>query len=477
MGQDNLKQIKDILFDHVVSIDTDQLWAEIESKRRRGFLWIKLLLSGIALMMFVSMSYMAGQHYFNDVNTEEAIPSKNNSRSLMAIATINDQESIFQDDKEEAVIHENDLANKTLIEITEDNSAEILIKYSDEEASQTQQKTSIAGSTFNQKETERSELKQNIDYSDVVQNSNKEKNNPSVIGIDQSDLTETKHKNDFLNIASRSSNHSFAPFSALDKFSSGIQYSSRKLPKTDIIECYSYGKNHGTLFLLPYVSTDFVSSSMKVAPENEAYLLDRQNSQNQLLSFRSGLQLKFLFDNGLYLKGGVEYGQIRERFEYRKTTVTDTLLPGQLLEINIDLDGDTTLIIGVGPVEIHEMKNWRVGNNYKSLGINALAGYQIEKGRFYYGIETGIDYNVWFDFDGFLVDAAQNPNLADHYFVSKTKLSLLAAVNMGYKIFPRTSVFANLNYKGNINDINSQSNLVKQKNNLIGVAFGLEISL
>lgn len=251
----------------------------------------------------------------------------------------------------------------------------------------------------------------------------------------------------------------------------------RILPKVNDVECYDYSKGPSQLFLLAYGAPDFARPSMSSIPEDVGYLDERKTSQSQQIGYRGGLQVKYLFDNGFYLKGGVEYGNIRERFKYRKVTETDTILDNQVIEINIDLNGDTTLILGPAPVKIVQMKNWSIGNSYKSFGANIMAGYQVEQGQFFYGFETGLMYNLWYDFKGMVLNDQLDPIRTTDYFVNRSKFSLLAGLNAGYHLTGRHAIFASLDYRGNLNPINTSKNLVTQRNHVFGLAFGIQLKL
>ena len=292
-------------------------------------------------------------------------------------------------------------------------------------------------------------------------------NNPSIITSEKVRYPSLTHL-DMLPLASFS-------------FTGERTFDSPRINRRSNIECYNYGKKKIPVYFEAYTGLDFVNPSYSVAPENQSYLTEREESQSVKVSYNAGAQFKFLFDNGLYLKAGVDYSQYRERFTYNKTTIIDTILPNQPVEINITTlpDGrlDTMIILGNAPATIIESKNWRVGNDYREIGLSALAGYQIENNNSFIAIESGVLYNLWFDFDGMLLDASNNPTMVSDYFKSRNNLTLLAGLKYGYRMTDRLALLAGLNYRSNLSDINSANNLVNQRNSRIGVSAGVEIKL
>ena len=163
-------------------------------------------------------------------------------------------------------------------------------------------------------------------------------------------------------------------------------------------ECPSFGTKKSQLYVLGYTSIDYVSSSLNTSLENQAYLAARSNSQSYRPSGRAGIQLKWMHDKGFYIKAGLEYAQVREKFRHRTETTTTEILPNQLINIHIDMNGDTIRTYGNAPVTTIETKNWRVKNSYRSFDIPVFVGYQVEMGDWFYGLEAGVSYNLKFDF-------------------------------------------------------------------------------
>ncbi|MBT8229807.1 MAG: hypothetical protein HKN67_00725 [Saprospiraceae bacterium] len=458
-----MKYIRERLSNHEVYIDSEALWKDLTTKRRKGFY---LKIAFLALLLVSVISYF-GIQYFNTVSSQNFMrPMMVEVSKLDAPQQYKSQELLLQKASSEHKEFKN-LDN----EISQGNSNEIIsagvAATNSHISSSIQNGNNDTGQSISTTTTNKKDSEPNIST-----------HYPEDKGIafdEDSSLSnfvpgsEIENNRDYIN--------EVAFLGKLDPELSLINNSIAPQLKNKGIDCYDHSGKKMDLYLLGYTALDYVSSSMTSLPEFKDYLEDRQSSQKQLLGYRAGFQLKYLTESGLYLKAGIEYGAIRERFEYRKTSETDTILPNQLIEINIDLNGDTTLVYGNAPVKIIEMKNWKVANSYTSIGTHIFAGYQIEKGHFVYGIEAGIQYNMRFKFDGLVLNEKLEPFNSTEYFKSNTSLSIMAGVNTGYKLNNNWTLTASLDYRGNLENINSSQNLVDQKNNNLGLSVGLELKI
>jgi len=155
----------------------------------------------------------------------------------------------------------------------------------------------------------------------------------------------------------------------------------------------------------------------------------------QLEGYRSGIRLKYLTRSGFYLKTGVEFGAIRERFNKSEKTERVEIWPNQLLE-TITQSDTTIYIYGDKPVTVIEEKSWKVWNTYKTLGIPIMAVY---------------------DFEGMLLDDSYTPAMDPDYFKSQINTSLTGGLSVGYRLTSKYKLQALCSFKHNLSTISSQT--------------------
>jgi hypothetical protein len=479
MGQNNLDQyIKNTLANHSTPIDTDLLWSDIQKRKSKPFLLY--LSSGIVVLaaLVVGLSvYMSSRQVVSPVvNNYKMAVSEN--------ATASDI-NIQADDKNTTLPNENS-------SIMANSESEIAVQPG---------VMKNLPSKFNSEPDAGlpiiNDLKEKSGFNAEGQLTSVNNRN---ISSDSGDNTSQTDEN-FTN-----TNESFVPAQNLhasmtdefenesqlaDQLSKKIQFveSLKNLTNRDLTleharayeemrvqstDCPSFAAKKNHLLLEVYSSLDYILNNYAVAAENMNYLDERKSSQSYRPGFRAGAQLKYLFHNGFFVKGGIEYGVAREKFRYRTETTSVEIVPNQLIGIFIDTNGDTIKTYGNAPVTTIATKNWRIKNAYKSIDIPLSIGYQINRGKFFYSIEAGVINNINFGFKGMLLDTSFTPVQAQDYFRNKIGLAYTGGVTAGYALRPELNIFLRASFKKYTKLINSIENPVDQKYTAIGTGIGLE---
>jgi len=245
-------------------------------------------------------------------------------------------------------------------------------------------------------------------------------------------------------------------------------------PNLQQTDCPTFGVKKRNLYVQAYSIFDYVNTNFKSSPEDIEYLNERDRTQSTLPSIRAGLQAKYLFSNGLYIKGGFEYGVIRERYKDRIVDTLITIEPDQLISFFETSPGDTTYIYGPAAVTTISATNWNVVSTYRTIDIPILIGYQVNKGNWTYGLELGIINNVKLTTKSFILDTNNTPRLAPEYYKTSINQSLTGGISLGYGLSPDIKILGLLQFKQNLTFINSIENQIDQKNLHIGLGAGIE---
>lgn len=245
------------------------------------------------------------------------------------------------------------------------------------------------------------------------------------------------------------------------------------------IECYDYSPKKFHFSILAYTSADYYRKSMSAESGlAQNYLSNRKETQKAQISNRSGLLIKLRHRKGLYVKFGAEAGFLRERFSHQTRDTITEIVPNQLINVDIDINGDTTLTYGNAPVTTISSKNWRVNNLHRTIGIPILIGYEKKLSKFNIGMELGVLYNIHRSFEGWLLGPPDAPSDAKDYFTSSNDLNLTGGFNITYELNKRYSLVGLATFRQNMNRINNESiNGITQKNTTFGLGVGLEIKI
>jgi len=468
MDQNSIESIiKNALYDHQSALDKDALWISIEKKKRRSLF---MILSSIAIgLIFLSfVSYWIINDQSNLISkSQSTISSNTNTGDIINPNQIDEQytgvdKNIEEPNKPTPTLSQQNLTVKSKTKNKEGTTQE--------EASLAKQlrNSSISKTTYNQI-NKRNE--NNLVIQPVVINTDSNQFNDDVNSLEINfDKTKTKEslitKNNLIDDLS----------SLASDLPNKLPFTSQLIKNTSHVECYEHGKKKNSVFVELYGLLDLVSKNMNAEQQNVSYLEERQNTQTQLEGYRSGLRLKYQFNNGLYVKAGLEAGMIRERFDREITTETTKILPDQLLEKIIRNDS-TIYIYGDAPVLFIESKKWKIWNTYRSIGVPLMLGYQLNGNKFTYGLELGAIYNLHYDFEGYLLDTNNEPVEASKYFKEKINSSITGGFYLGYKLNKKYTLVFQSSFKKNTSGINSIENLVNQSNIRFGAGLGLQMKI
>ncbi len=228
---------------------------------------------------------------------------------------------------------------------------------------------------------------------------------------------------------------------------------------------FTYGKGFRTL------------SSKDSAPRN--YVEIRDSMETTLDAFRVNLDFVMQYKNGLYLKSGLEYGQINERFNAYIEWDSTEVEPDQLVAIYYNIDGVASDRKGEGEVTTKYWIRKKKFNRYRSIDIPIIVGYQSKRAedkRLGWFIEGGASVNIWFKPSGEIfsstdqvLDLKENADL----FKTRTGISLLGAAGLSYKVANKFSLWASPELKYNLQSITSDKNTLDQEYLNVGLRLGI----
>ncbi len=208
--------------------------------------------------------------------------------------------------------------------------------------------------------------------------------------------------------------------------------------------------------------------------EFDEYAELRNNAEKTLDELSIELGLKYHFTKSLYLRSGMQFAQITERFlhtdEYQNM-VTERGVVFQLIgpngEVIESLEGERT-----GTQVVRD--NFTFYNQYRFLDIPLSIGYHPMKGKLGVGIEAGILANISLNFDGHLYDESEVVIQPDNYFKNRIGLRYTLGFPIQYTLKENMRVFARPNFVYSNSGIQTERNSLVQKYKIARLQLGLE---
>lgn len=147
-----------------------------------------------------------------------------------------------------------------------------------------------------------------------------------------------------------------------------------------------------------YISPDLAFRDLNSMGDGETqYLIERERTENQSLSFSAGARISYSLKSGLTLRTGINYSQINETFNYTETRTQTTIIR--------DEEGN---IISIEEEQIEVDK--KSSNSFKSVDIPILLGLEMPvNDRFSLSMNTGLFLNAAFSSRGKILSPEFEP--------------------------------------------------------------------
>ena len=228
---------------------------------------------------------------------------------------------------------------------------------------------------------------------------------------------------------------------------------------------------HNKKYLDVYSSADYVIRQFNDTP-NSAYLQMRKQSTRFSSAYSFGLRYTKVFNNGLSIRGGVNYSQINEKFKYAQGNII------QLMYI-VNAAGDT-----IGSYQSTSTRYKTTYNTYRTLDIPVSIGYETAKGRWNINYNAGVIINAHSWNQGEVLDRSLTPvkinaNDTQTPYQFKTNIGIggLAAISFYYNLNEKIKLFGEPYFRYNFSTISKAELTLKQKYHTAGLKLGIRMDL
>jgi hypothetical protein len=249
--------------------------------------------------------------------------------------------------------------------------------------------------------------------------------------------------------------------------------------------CYSFKKKPIAPYFGIYGGAQYPIKTFTYGTEYKGLVQKRKDSETILEGTSIGAFIGFSLKGGLSIEGGAEYNSINERFDWQKT-VRDTIGQTVVLSYLLNAPGDTTRFSDTAYVVRNTIDSRKIYNHYRSIYLPISVGYEFKnKGKWKPYIKGGIALNLRFrqkaeiyDLSGVPTSYESNTSPAANY-PFKTKLSIAPFVNIGtsFLLTPRMELFGELRYFHHSKKITNDSYPIGQGYKLLGANLGVRFRM
>ena len=216
-------------------------------------------------------------------------------------------------------------------------------------------------------------------------------------------------------------------------------------------------------------------------PRDQKYLEERLITEKNLEALHGALNFQVKHRSGVYLQTGLEYARMATRYYKKTQKIDDAIYPDGIKRIYTNFQtGDTTWVLGPVPFqEISESTKTRY-NNFHTLNIPLMVGYQLSQKKWSFGIEAGVLVNAYLQKSGSI--AAQDLELYNlgmdeqNWFKNNLGIRPMVAIQAGYRIRPDWEIYLSPQFRSPVK-INTAGNPIDQSFSSLEMAAGIRFRL
>jgi hypothetical protein len=241
------------------------------------------------------------------------------------------------------------------------------------------------------------------------------------------------------------------------------------------------GPRKNELFVEIYGSPDYVQKT--TSPTNYgnlSYLKRKDSLETMRGSYTAGVRLSKTLGDHFLIKGGVQYTQVNERFDYRNENERRIVTVVTIRTI-IRNPGDTITVRDTSMIEQVGTRVKTTYNRYRSIDVPILIGYEWGGDKFRASINAGLILNTYSWQQGETLDT----NYIPVAFNSKTTigfkqnigLGLYAGISLNKKIGTDTELFFEPYFRHNLSNMTKTRSAFNQRFNAAGLTIGIRYRL
>ncbi len=457
---------------------SEQVWQNLEKELDRdkdkiGFIWfLKNNLSAFFLLFAISCiaAYGYYQYSLSEINLPANLELKNAGLKL---------ESKKETEKPEI----NTNSNKPLNENTEP------IALLNTNTHKTEPKTAtkslyIKSTAINANGLSNTNRKSLLSYSGINHQGETSNNINTTNDLTRENVSSDKLETNDFNVNKEVATISSQKIMSVKSAKRHTKLSDNLFPNTKR-NCPSFNTNVPDYYLEIFASPDYTFRSItsKDAEYND-YKNARVNSETEILGYSLGIRGELALRNGLSVKTGLTFSNIREKFQF--TIIGEKISKTMVIPSDTIHYGSGSVSYTYDTIHYIEIGNRSVvaENIIKTIEIPFIMAYQFDFTRWTLQINAGVGVQISNIQHGYVLTPSLEPNTftpadLDHLTVYKRQwgLNFLGGIQLGYKLTGQLEVFAEPYAKFYPTSVTVDGYPLAQKMLTLGTNFGLKYRL
>jgi len=471
------KYFKDNLKGYSKEVDTDAVWAALDldnndKKKKPGFFW----LIGLSLLTCMGVIYFATDS-LNTQYDEQLVPQEKNDTKINSTSVKKDiiAASIKNSDKP---IKINPTLNQVQKSVIDKSFKDTSIRNTKNTRSitSTKTKTQFVAPTKLQSSNSLRPI-----YNTLVVDGQQAETVKQEVDIDfnSSDLNEQieiafNHSVDFLATNKLAFSQALRALDINEDESLPILNISNQGGESE--EINKNKKKRGGLSVSVYSGLYQLDKSFNTDGQKSEFLAEKEYALTPLELSSVGTQLKYDF-GGIYVKAGVEFQSLNERFEFEQYTVLDTVNVPGVVGILIDRNGDASDQQGFVQEVNTSTKRWLNHNNYRLFSIPLSIGYEKKINKWSLSVEAQSIFNFHRSFSGLELDSEFMVTDKSNTINDSFNLGFGISIGLGYTLTDKTSVYLRPHYFRYSDSFDIEGQNYTQKYDVYGLQVGLNYRL
>jgi hypothetical protein len=227
----------------------------------------------------------------------------------------------------------------------------------------------------------------------------------------------------------------------------------------------------GGKYLELYAGPDLVFTSY--SDTSSSNYIDKRKSATEIsFAYSAGARFTKVFGNGMSVKTGINFSHIVERF---------SVLQGNVIQIIYILGptGDT-----LGNYATRTSRYIKSHNNYHTIDIPLLMGYEMNVGKWKANLNAGVMMNLYSWQNGLMIDTSgkvvsikSGSGSQDYQFKTNMGIGFLGSLSLYYPLKDGLYFLAEPYFRYNLASANREEISLRQKFHNSGIRLGLRFDL
>ena len=214
-----------------------------------------------------------------------------------------------------------------------------------------------------------------------------------------------------------------------------------------------------------------------IQPEITNFVSARNQSESMLEMLELGSELKYKFKSGVYLKVGLNYQDINERFNFNQTMVDTVVVEDVIVSSFVSSNRDTMNVTENGLGVQQTFESWTSFNKHRLISLPLSLGFAIDRGRFSIYAESNLILNFSHSFIGDQLDSQLQVVNSASNFSNSFKVGYGLSLGIGYKITESLQFVLQPRYQKIIDSFTPVESGLSQKYSMYGIRAGLSYQI